>query len=61
MLLAQRKVEETKQALAIAYHAAAHIDDKGPMVGAWWAPGTAGASRRHTARRGAPCMHAAHG
>lgn len=32
MLLAQRKVDETKQALAIAYHAATHIEDKGPMV-----------------------------
>ncbi|KAL4430714.1 hypothetical protein ABPG75_005970 [Micractinium tetrahymenae] len=32
MLLAQRKVEETKQALAIAYQAATHIEDKGPMV-----------------------------
>ncbi|KAL4432400.1 hypothetical protein ABPG77_001699 [Micractinium sp. CCAP 211/92] len=32
MLLAQRKIEETKAALAVAYHAATHIEDKGPMV-----------------------------
>lgn len=33
MLLAQKKTEETKQALAIAYQTAAHIEDKGPQVG----------------------------
>lgn len=32
MLLAQKKVAETKQALAIAYQTAAHIEDKGPQV-----------------------------
>ena len=32
MLLAQQKVEETKAALAIAYHTAAAIEDKGPQV-----------------------------
>lgn len=33
MLLAQKRVEETKAALAIAYQTAAHIEDKGPQVG----------------------------
>ena len=33
MLLAQRKIDETKQALAIAYQTAMHIEDKGPRVG----------------------------
>ncbi|KAI7836105.1 hypothetical protein COHA_010007 [Chlorella ohadii] len=32
MMLAQKKVDETKRALAIAYQTAAHIDDKGPQV-----------------------------
>lgn len=32
MMLAQKKVAETKEALAIAYQAAAAIDDKGPQV-----------------------------
>lgn len=33
MLLAQQKVDETKAALAIAYQASTHIEDKGPQVG----------------------------
>lgn len=32
MMLAQKKTEETKKALAIAYQTAAHIEDKGPQV-----------------------------
>lgn len=36
MLLAQKKTEETKQALAIAYQTAGHIEDKGPQVGWRW-------------------------
>ena len=32
MLLAQQRVEETKTALAIAYHTASAIEDKGPQV-----------------------------
>lgn len=33
MMLAQKKVDETKKALAIAYQTATHIEDKGPQVG----------------------------
>jgi hypothetical protein len=32
MLLAQQRVDETKAALAIAYHTAAAIEEKGPQV-----------------------------
>ena len=32
MMLAQKKTDETKKALAIAYQTAAHIEDKGPQV-----------------------------
>ena len=32
MLLAQQRVDDPKAALAIAYHTAAAIEDKGPQV-----------------------------